>query len=113
MRIRLLAIGGLLMAAFTVPGIGGGVAVDDGTITVPVPARGGGPGYTLEIQRDPFAISTLRHGDVVLRTTSDEVAAFDFSTPNGTVAVTSVVDDRWSGGTLHLTLATTSPDYTV
>jgi alpha-glucosidase (family GH31 glycosyl hydrolase) len=104
---------GMVVVAMVAPSVDGAVAVDDEVITVPVPARGGGPGYTLEIQRDPFAISTVRHGDVVLRTTSDEVAAFDFSTPSGTVAVTSVVDDRWSDGTLHLTLATTSPEYTV
>jgi alpha-glucosidase (family GH31 glycosyl hydrolase) len=80
--------------------------------TVTVPPSAGAPGYTLTVTADPLQLTTRRGGRVVLATTAAGPSApgpFDFHTPSGWQAATSVRSAQWQNGVLVLSLATTDP----
>ncbi len=85
-------------------------------VTVTVPASSGAPGYTVRIHRDPFRITTIRDGHVVLSTTGPAHPQFGplaFSTSAGWRTATRVRSVQWNSGALTLTLATTAAGDTV
>jgi alpha-glucosidase (family GH31 glycosyl hydrolase) len=80
--------------------------------TVTVPPSAGAPGYTLTITADPLQLTTRRGGHVILATTAAGPSApgpFDFHTPSGWQAATSVQSAHWQNGVLVLSLATSDP----
>ncbi len=85
-------------------------------LTVTVPAASGAPGYTIDITKSPFQITTERAGGTVLQTTASGTAGSgpaDFNVGSTKATATSVQSSAWQDGALDLTLATTLPGVTV
>jgi alpha-glucosidase (family GH31 glycosyl hydrolase) len=85
-------------------------------LTVTVPAASGAPGYTIDITKSPFQITTERGGGTVLQTTAAGTVGSgpaDFNVGSTKATATSVQSSAWQDGGLDLTLATTLPGVTV
>lgn len=75
------------------------------------PSSEGAPGYSVVINKNPFEVTTLRHGRTVLATTgsSPAAAAARFVAGGSSYRAIEVTSARWQGGVLALQLATTDP----
>lgn len=85
---------------------------DGDRLVVRVPASSGAPGYAVRVSRSPFRITTVRGGDVVLRTAGGRQPAFA-TTGSTDARTTDVTDFRWHDGQLDLTVATDQPGQAV
>jgi alpha-glucosidase (family GH31 glycosyl hydrolase) len=84
------------------------VSYDDtgGVISLGVPGGSGAPGYTIKIDRDPFAVSTWRGGQRVLATSAGSPPAAEILTAAGWAGTTTVRDAQWQDGVLDLIVDT-------
>lgn len=86
------------------------------TLILTVPAGNDSPGYTVEVAKSPFRITTKRAGATVLQTTagtSGSSGPAAFRTATGWVTATAVQAASWHDGVLDLTLATAAAGDTV
>ena len=92
------------------PAAGAALARTAGTLHVQVPASHGAPGYRIVIDRAPFQITTVRHGQTVLATTPGSAPTSGpaaFHTSSGWATTTRVKSATWRNGVLALTVGTT------
>lgn len=85
-------------------------------LALTVPSGHGSPGYTVEVAKSPFRITTRRAGGTVLQTTAGTSAGSGpaaFRTGAGWASATGVLSSAWHDGVLDLTLATTAASDTV
>ena len=105
----------LTTSAVAKPVSEGGVRDLGDRLALTVPAAGGAPGYTVEVTKAPFQITTKR-GGTVLQTaaaTSATTGPAVFRTQAGWASATSVQAATWHDGVLDLTVATTAAGDTV
>jgi alpha-glucosidase (family GH31 glycosyl hydrolase) len=106
----------LTTSAVAKPVSEGGVRDLGDRVELTVPAGDGGPGYTVEVTKSPFQITTTRGGGIVLQTaaaTSATTGPAVFRTAAGSASATSVQSASWHDGVLDLTVATTVAGDTV
>src|SRR5262245_20069329 len=106
----------LTTSATALPVSEGGVRDLGDRLELTVPAGHGGPGYTVEVTKAPFQITTKRGGGIVLQTaaaTSASTGPAVFRTQAGSASATSVQSASWHDGVLDLTVATTIAGDTV
>ena len=87
-----------------------------GRVELTQSAGHGGPGYTVEVTKSPFQITTKRAGRTVLQTAPAASATTGpavFETAKGWASATTVRKARWRDGALVLTVATTAAGDTV
>jgi alpha-glucosidase (family GH31 glycosyl hydrolase) len=105
----------LTTSAVAKPVSEGGVRDLGDRLALTVPAADGAPGYTVEVTKAPFQITTQR-GGTVLQTaaaTSATTGPAVFRTQAGWASATSVQAATWHDGVLDLTVATTAAGDTV
>ena len=102
--------------AAAAPGAGPQFQDRGSSLTLRIPAVAATPGYTIDVTKSPFQITTQRGGGTVLQTTAGVAASSgpaDFRTASGWQTATAVQNADWHDGVLDLTLATTTARATV
>jgi alpha-glucosidase (family GH31 glycosyl hydrolase) len=106
----------LTTSATALPVSEGGVRDLGDRLELTVPTGDGGPGYTVEVTKSPFQITTKRSDGIVMQTaaaTSATSGPAVFSTQAGSASATSVQSASWHDGLLDLTVSTTMAGDTV